>query len=745
MREYDDELLWNKYYIDSEPDLLTLNYVDEENYAFLKDNVKIVGSKFIKESKAYLPNASRNLCDYFCRLMIYSFAQEAKKLTPANLYKTKSNEATESEYSARGLITSGRYTNWKAPFMESGFAENLGVSVKKYKMPGVGELLEYPAICILLLYEYFFKGNSNEDALSEISKRGKENNLWKLIKKILESYHAGEKKIELRAIEKNDLFCSIFRHPLNIYEDSYLYTRKRLKTEENVIKEEWIYDLRKVGEELCSKYEQVEEKKLIFEEGSNCDDRRFQFAKYLAPIIAAICEYFSEEDIYKEMKLWKREKTYRQLKKCWIHKDCTEEMCDELSKSYSTLLEYLKSERVLDNLYENGNFLENYYYMVGLMLYKIGCREKKVLKEEYKFIQYYVTEYLMKMELIEIETEAIYKYIKKDLEKKRKKALKKTFKKALKKAFKNALENAPEKAFENVLENASEKAFEKALKNALKNTLENALENVSEKASEKTFKEVFENTLKNALKNASERESENALENVLKNALENVLEKTSEKDPDNDLENASERASEKTLKKNSEKDPKIIVNKFLKKNKFLKNALNRLAGFEGAFTRIGLAEQTIQKYFERVAENKVNRKRARVRTLKTIRYETYFYHMHQQLFLESAFMDDIDSKGMCNVFREKLLNRTILFCGGDTKISYLGQTNIFLNNSIELSKTFENKRSIKKYAKEKVLGLDDLKREILIWVISQNFSQSYLADIKFDVYKTEENQGKTEF
>lgn len=613
IREYDDE--FRKYYFAQKEasHSIELKYVDENNYNLIKEIVKISGTKFTRKNKQYLPNASRNVCDYFCRLIIYSYAEQAELLTPASLYKTKASDTNRRSKSAKGLITSGRYTNWKAPFMESGFSNTLGVSAKEFQVSGVVELLDYPAICILLLYEYFLKEYNDEDAISKISKR---NDLWKRIEKILKAYHANEKKTVLHNIEKYDIFSSITGGSLNLGKLSYLYGRKRIRTKNSEIddnmKQELLDELRKAGKDLYSKYELGEEKELILEEGSNYDGRQFKFAPYLAPIVAAICEYFSEEKDFEELQLWRKKKTYKKLERDLFCPDCTEETLTELSKNCSELLDYIKSTKGFHNIYKDAEFLEKYYYITGLMLHKINCTENKVLNNDHKVIQYYVVEYLMKMELIEKETEIIYKKIKEIIEK---------------------------------------------------------------------------------------------------------------KDSSTD-----------------EKKSKAILKRFLKKNKFLKHALNIFNNFEGVFTRIGLAEQTIQKYFDRDIRKKGNRMKSKERTLQTIRYEAFLYHIHQQLFLESMFMGKTDMSGKRNVItRGELLNTKIILCGESAGKSYLEQTKTFLNKSIELSRTLIDKKQVKSFVKEKIEGLDFLEREILIWVISRNFNNAYPSKIYANYERNTEN------
>lgn len=413
MEYYDEESSSNHMDdCDSEKNITAIDYVDEDSYELFEREIRIEVRNQIVSIRnlndCYQLDMSRALCDYFCKLMIYSFAESSEKMTPRDLYKGVGSHK---------LIKSGNYTKWKGAFIESGFARNFGVNGKAYQIKGVKELLNCTAICVVLLYEYISENwDEEEDVLNEIDSLGD------VYKKIMKAYNDGKKQTNLSIEEKNEISYLLFRKHLEEDERISPYVRTRMRQSNwDITKEEAkkiIENILEAGQELCEEYEMSEEE-IFLDRCVNSDDRQILFSKYLAPIMAAVCIFFSTDVFLTDSNIWKRSKKWKKINTDWILTDnakITEEMQRQMSYNFNMLLQYIRYRKKINDMREQKDFLDKYYYFYYLMLYKIGCSDNRMIDIDYRFIQYYVTEQLMKWELIKIETDIIFEVISNDSE-----------------------------------------------------------------------------------------------------------------------------------------------------------------------------------------------------------------------------------------------------------------------------------------------------------------------------------------
>lgn len=411
-RMQDDYELLERYdkagehnYEEHEPkkDIIQIDLIDEDAYIPFLNAVDVENARFKKRTNYYQLDMHRALCDYFCKLMIYSFAVASEKLTPSHLYKGNKNH----KYN---LINTGRYTGWKGPFMESGFINNFGISEKQYQVKGVGELLNHTSICLLLLYDYFL-------GISDVSDIP--NSTWIVIKKILRSFDESKKYINLDDSEKDSICVLIFGTSIDRDVPKYIQMRNRKKNMKpecilsNAEQKNLMEELKNRGKELSEEYFNEDMSELF--EGERygfSDGRQVSFAEYLAPIMAAICEFFCEDTFFSDINIWTQGKGLRKIPSGWFDEsegEKIDEKCLEYSKNYGIAKKYVDYKKRVVQLCSQKDFLYKFYYLFYLMLFKI--HRKSVINEEYRFIQYYSIEQIMKWELIQVETDIIYKYV----------------------------------------------------------------------------------------------------------------------------------------------------------------------------------------------------------------------------------------------------------------------------------------------------------------------------------------------
>ncbi|NBI87836.1 hypothetical protein D3Z47_17230 [Lachnospiraceae bacterium] len=399
--DYELNMRYERYYNEREDDeennKIYIDYINEENFISYQNEVKVeLEGSLIKKKKNYYPlDVISASCDYVCKLMIYSYAQSVPKISPANLYVGNKN----CEYK---LITSGNYTRWKGKFMESDFADFFGIRKKVYVIKGLEELLNYSAICILLLNEYLS---------DDINIKDVEEETWIVAQRILQEYDNGKQKITVSREEKNTICYLVFEKTLYKSELDYLRSRRCQIEKSTCIKIEDKQKIRKhlaeIGQKLNREYDCGE--KIKMEHGYD-DARQIKFAPYLSPIIAAMCDYYSEHDAEKVKNLWVKEKTLKKINESWFGKENVEneEKLIQLSQDFSLLKKYMDYREKYKGMYTQESFLEKYYYFFYLINYKIGCKKNKAVDKRYRFIQFYVLEDLLKWKLIKKETEVIY-------------------------------------------------------------------------------------------------------------------------------------------------------------------------------------------------------------------------------------------------------------------------------------------------------------------------------------------------
>lgn len=573
-------------------DKIKIEFLDENNYMPFYEMVKISGETGGRLSKKVRNCYENNtmLLDYFCRLMIYSYAVNSDEMSVSNLHKGEMNTFKGKEKFNK-LISSGNYTSWKNIFMESGLAEELGIKRKVYQVKDFDELLSYPALCVLMIYECL----ENDIEIDDIGI-----DEWAVIKKAMALYENGVKYTEWNEHEKNKICMLIFRKPL--YDEKgpeYLYGRHRTNVdiEEREIKKLYENILDK-GNRLSVQYNESEmlplSKEIQNDNVKNCDERQVWFSKYLAPVIAAICDFFCDDPFGMEISIWKKEKEVKGLVSDWLQADDIQkkEKYAELSLNYNKIINYIKYNRRLFEIFSQEEFLQKYYYFYYLMIYKIRIAGIEYIDGEYKFIQYYIVEQLLRWKLIKKETGILY-------------------------------------------------------------------------------------------------------ENAKKGGIRDVRE-------------------------------------FLEKNRILKKVIEILASFEGVITRIDLAEQILNEYFD-LFENMANEQKSVQwlnHTRKKIQCNQLFYNIQQRIFLEKELNSE-------EVKRGDLKNREIPF-NDEAVSSYADKIKDFFRDDMSLADKLKNsghitKKDLLTHAKDQIDGMDDLQKEIEIWVISHNCFKQSSADVNVEI------------
>lgn len=377
--EADDEEQYHK--------TTSIMYVKADEYDIYEKAFKRKGFSVERKGEiAYISDTEACQWDCFCKLNIFYYAHDDEMITPKRLYDKK-------------LISSGKYTAWKGLFMESIFSDFFDVERKVYKIRGMEELLRNPKTCALILKKYIC---TEEDI--------EEDSIWKVVEKVVKA----DEDCKLTEGEKNLITSCILGSSLYKREAEYLSPERkrtiRVEKKEHKLRVNK-NELKHKLEDICKSCESSEEIKMDVE--GNKEEREIKFPQYLAPIIAAICEYHESNPFFIKTNIWKKKINVKLLS--GIGQDS--EYCKKPSKDYAVMEAYCDYREELEHIAEKERFLEKYEAFCYQLIYKIlyqGNRMTDGKSDDYekkKYIKYYIVEQLIGMELFEAETTIIYERV----------------------------------------------------------------------------------------------------------------------------------------------------------------------------------------------------------------------------------------------------------------------------------------------------------------------------------------------
>ncbi len=354
----------------------SIQYIRAEDYDIYENNFEIKGFEIKVKDEIHSLDIMAYQWDFFCRLNIFYHAHSDEYITPKWLHDRK-------------LISNGRYTAWKGFFMESIFSQFFDVERKPYKISGMKELLSNQKTCALILYKYMCREGNDVDE-----------SIWPIIQKVVTmgTY------CKLEDDEQDLIACRLLGKHLYKKYDNYLSGKRRkeiLQTSKYKRSEQ--NELKKKLEDICKYEEAPIEIEMVNEK--NGEERQMFFSSYLAPVIAAICEYHESNPFFVKTNIWKKKINVKILSDIGENK----KYCKKLSEYYAILETYCDYMEELENITKKEKFLEKYEAFCYQLIYKISDNRNPHKKEIY--IQYYIVEQLIGMELFETETEIIYENI----------------------------------------------------------------------------------------------------------------------------------------------------------------------------------------------------------------------------------------------------------------------------------------------------------------------------------------------
>lgn len=358
-----------------------IKYFRPENYELYEMLFERKDYFIKRKESSYLLSKTAYELDCFCKLLISFYACTGKKITPKKLHDKK-------------IISNGRYTAWKGFFMESSLAEFFDVRRKKYKIKGVKELLDNPVTCALILHRYLKSWNGDNECV------------WIITDKVVRAYKESGKSCRLSEHEKNIITMGLVGR--KIYKDETYLDPSRLipsRKEDKRVKDFTQQEKNKLRQELDAIYGEMEiEEKLVIADRENVDERKVYLPEYLAPIMAAICEYHESNPFFISMNIWNK-KARIQL---WPKAGLDGENGDDLFKWYTGLMKYCDYIEEIENLSGKNKILEKYETFCYQLIYKIQRGSNK--DNRIRYIQYFIAEQMLGIQLIEKETAIIYKF-----------------------------------------------------------------------------------------------------------------------------------------------------------------------------------------------------------------------------------------------------------------------------------------------------------------------------------------------
>ena len=386
------------------------------SYILYKDLFHYHSTKIRRKTPPFKYNKEECACDFFCKLMIQIFANYTKKFdTPKSLYNK--------------LIFSGEYTSWKGFFLESPLAEMFGVRRKKYKIEGLEELLENTITCALILYDCIEKIKADYEQEEGDDERSINEDIWWITKKLIDNNikflpqweqdsTSNKDKLKFEIVQVNSGLdvdeqdmVAIFLLGRRLHRKdipAYLETRRSSKNNlEQTLSQEEKKILRNQLEYIYNEYERSEN--IVIQKNKkgdreNSDNRQIKFSTYLAPIMAAICEYHNRIPFFIKTNIWKKEETVKYL----LINNIDETYSQKLFGYYTELKKFCNYENELRCISEKDDILQKYEEMCYQFIYKTSLI--KGIYAENKYIVYYLIEKITGLMLVEKVTDSIYKH-----------------------------------------------------------------------------------------------------------------------------------------------------------------------------------------------------------------------------------------------------------------------------------------------------------------------------------------------
>lgn len=367
-------------YDQKESSNIDVRYLYDDKYEWYEDFLQLKKGKLVGKKKEayYLFDVSVFEADMYCKIRTMCCVESQNEIyTP---YKLRNMD----------FIKTGRYSDWKSYIPDSSIADAFGMQERKYKIKGIEELLENTTICILILWDCV-----------KYKHPDKKNEFWFIVKKVIDAYNHEEPQINLTKEEKNRITRILVSSTL--YEDPYLLYRKQ----DSLKKKE----IQKLCKNIKPELEKIQQK--IREQGEcslnnnipkKSHGAKIVFSAYLAPIAAAICEYFKDNPLFVEKPIW----TSTILKRYLLIPNIKEDVRGKLSEKYAMLHSYVEYAEELDELANKDDLVESYEGYCSLILYKI-MSEKNPIQEKDRFIQYYAMEQLIGLQFVGQISKLIYK------------------------------------------------------------------------------------------------------------------------------------------------------------------------------------------------------------------------------------------------------------------------------------------------------------------------------------------------
>lgn len=365
-------------------------YGESYNYGIYKKRLYRNGNKLCKR-KSNKDALDDFLLDIYCKLWIFYHSEKRQEKSGSR--EEKLERKTPHDLYKMGLILSGRYSDWKKYTPYSVVNEAFEIVNKDYVVQGVGELLNNPTMCLLLLWDCVkIKNISKKDAL------------WGVIEKVITSYHEDKENTGLSRDEKKLVIKTLIgksdtNENISILESLQARNKITDKTEEKDRKAKMKELSQKYKPQLECLQEEIRKNAKVYDiDGNpNVNDGRFYFSSYLAPIVAAICENYEEAQnlLFVDNPIWTSKLSYEEIKGSYVETD--------MMKNYAILKRYSEFIELMDCVMETeteDNVLVKYETLCNLMIHKIMSDENP-LSEKDRFVQYYAMEQLMHLQMIE--------------------------------------------------------------------------------------------------------------------------------------------------------------------------------------------------------------------------------------------------------------------------------------------------------------------------------------------------------
>ena len=246
-------------------------------------------------------------------------------------------------------------------------------------------------MCILLLWDCV-----------ELKRISKKDVLWETVKKVIDAYNNDEECTGLKDAEKerivNKLTMESDTDEINTLWDQLQKRNENKNIEEKKQKEQMKMIAQEYGPQLKEIQKKIKESGVLkkVEIKENVNNCRFYFSTYLAPIIAAICCTYeiAQNLLLVDKPIYTSTISYLEVRGKNVDVD--------MMKNYGMLKRYSEFIDQIGHVQENmqdENILIKYDTICNYMIYKI-MSDKNPLKKDEWFVQFYVMEQLMNLQMI---------------------------------------------------------------------------------------------------------------------------------------------------------------------------------------------------------------------------------------------------------------------------------------------------------------------------------------------------------